>query len=93
MAVADKIRSKLSAALAPVTLEIKDESDLHSGHSGWREGGETHFKVDIVSAAFEGMARVQRHRHVYEILSDELDGPVHALSLTTHTPGEFNNKS
>lgn len=83
MSVADRIKAKLTAALAPSRLVVTDESSLHEGHSGWREGGETHFHVEIVSAAFQGMARVQCHRRIYELLDEEIREGIHALRLTT----------
>jgi BolA protein len=88
MTVADTIREKLIAAFTPVDLVIEDESARHAGHSGARPSGETHFQVRIVSAAFEGLSRVERQRRVYAVLADEMRGPVHALALTTLTPGE-----
>jgi BolA protein len=91
--VADEIRSKLAAGLAPLQLDIVDESHLHAGHSGAPEGGESHFRVAVVSAAFEGVSRVQRQRMVYELLAEELRGPVHALSLTTSTPDETESRN
>ena len=88
MRVASRIRAKLTAALAPERLEIIDESHHHAGHAGARPGGETHFRVEIVSAAFEGQPRILRQRRVHEILSDELKSNIHALSLVTLTPAE-----
>lgn len=88
MTVADTIRAKLTAALAPDALTIEDESSRHAGHSGARPGGETHFRVTVVSPAFEGASRVERQRRVYAILADELNDRVHALALTTLTPAE-----
>ena len=88
MRVASRIRTKLTAALAPERLEIIDESHRHVGHAGARPGGETHFRVEIVSAAFEGQPRVLRQRRVHEILADELKTDIHALSLVTLTPAE-----
>ncbi len=88
MTVADTIREKLIAAFTPVDLVIEDESARHAGHSGARPSGETHFQVRIVSAAFEGLSRVERQRRVYAVLADEMRGPVHALALTTLAPGE-----
>jgi BolA protein len=73
---------------APVRLQIDDESSQHRGHSGYREGGESHFRVEIVSAAFEGKTRVARQRLVYDALKDELAAGLHALALTTLTPAE-----
>ena len=86
--VADRIRAKLMDALTPVSLDIVDESHKHKGHAGYREGGESHFHVTVVSAAFEGQNRVARQRAVYGALAEELAGPVHALSLKLMTPGE-----
>lgn len=88
MSVAETIERKLSAALAPAKLDIVDESHLHAGHAGAREEGESHFRVTIIAAAFENQNRVARQRQVYEILADELAGPIHALALSTLTPGE-----
>ena len=88
MSVAATIESKLAAALQPKRLQVVDESHLHKGHGGYRPGGESHFRVEIVAAAFEGQTRVARQRRVYEILSEELKGGVHALALTTLTPAE-----
>jgi len=88
MRVADRIRAKLSEALQPTRLEIRDDSHRHAGHQGARSEGESHFHVEIVSAAFAGETRVARQRRVYAILAEELIGPVHALGLTTLTPEE-----
>lgn len=86
--VAAVIREKLEQALAPARLEVVDDSARHAGHSGAREGGESHFTVTIEAEAFEGVGRVQRQRRVYGILAEELAGPVHALSLIALAPGE-----
>ncbi len=86
--VADRIRTKLDQAFAPLSLEIQDDSAKHSGHSGAREGGESHFSVVIVSSAFEGLNRVARQRRINQVLAEELAGPVHALSLQARTPAE-----
>ncbi len=88
MPVVDEIRAKLIQGLAPLQLDIVDESHLHAGHSGAPEGGESHFRVAVVSSAFDGVSRVQRQRMVYQLLENELQGSVHALSLTTNTPAE-----
>jgi BolA family transcriptional regulator, general stress-responsive regulator len=88
MAVADRIRAKLTSGLKPLRLEITDDSHLHAGHAGAREGGESHFSVEVVSGAFEGLGRVARQRFVYDLLKDELAGPVHALALRTLAPSE-----
>lgn len=88
MGVKEIIEAKLRAALAPAALEVRDESHLHAGHAGGRPEGETHFRVRVVSAHFEGLTRVERQRLVYEALREEMDNPVHALALRTLTPGE-----
>jgi len=86
--IADTMRDILTARLAPSRLDIVDESDRHSGHSGAREGGESHFIVTIESAAFAGLKSLARQRLVYGLLEDQLKGPVHALSLRLRAPGE-----
>jgi BolA protein len=75
--------------LRPTELKIVDESHLHAGHAGSREGGETHFRIDVVSEAFTGKSRVARHRMVNELLADAFgrDG-LHALAIRARAPGE-----
>jgi len=85
---ADAIRKKLHNAFRPERLEVIDDSARHAGHSGAAEGGESHFNVLIVSAAFQGQGRLQRQRSIYSALAEELAGPVHALSLKALAPGE-----
>jgi BolA protein len=92
MTIAETIRTKLEAAFAPSRLDVRDESEQHRGHAGHREGGETHFRVAIVSAAFEGLSRVDRHRRVHEVLDAELKSRVHALALTLLTPAEASHR-
>jgi BolA family transcriptional regulator, general stress-responsive regulator len=86
--VANRLREKLEASFGPESLAIEDESSRHAGHSGARDGGESHFRVRIVSAAFKGLTRVERQRRVYAVLADEIDAGLHALALTTLTPEE-----
>jgi len=86
--VTQAIRDKLTAAFQPERLEVVDDSARHAGHAGSREGGESHFNVVIVAEAFKGQGRVQRQRAVYTALSEELAGPVHALSLKAFAPDE-----
>ena len=86
--MAARMRAKLEAGFSPSDLVIEDESAKHAGHAGAREGGETHFRIRIVSKSFVGMNRVQRQRKVYEAVADELAERVHALSLVTLTPEE-----
>jgi BolA protein len=87
-AVANAIDNKLRTRFVPQRLSIEDESSQHRGHAGHREGGESHFRVEIVSAEFEGKTRVARQRLVYEALKDEFAAGLHALALTTLTPAE-----
>lgn len=88
MTVAERIRQKIEAGLQPVRLEVINESHQHKGHGGYHPGGESHFRLVIVAAAFAGRSRVDRQRAVYALLADELAATVHALALTTLTPEE-----
>ena len=86
--IASRIERKLTREFAPLRLRILDESHKHAGHSGWQPGGETHFRVDIVTAAFIGQSRIARQRQVYQVLAEELEERVHALTLRTFAPEE-----
>lgn len=86
MSVKAKIEAKLTAAFNPDALEVIDESEQHRGHGGWREGGETHFRVVMKAAGMADMNRVARSRAVHKTLAEELDGPVHALALELSAP-------
>jgi BolA protein len=88
MSVKDNISQKLNEAFAPESLDVADESYLHEGHAGHRPGGETHFRIHIVSRAFEGKSRVERHRMINTLLATELAGPIHALAIRATAPGE-----
>jgi BolA protein len=88
MTVKDNITKKLREAFSPEGLDVTDESHLHEGHAGHRPGGETHFRVHIVSPAFEGKSRIERHRMINTLLAAELAGSVHALAIKAHAPGE-----
>ncbi len=81
MPVRDAIVAKLSAEFAPSHLEVIDESEGHRGHAGWRDGGETHFRVRIATARFAGQSRLARHRAVLDTLDAEMRGGVHALAI------------
>lgn len=81
-----RIESKLREAFAPAVLEVIDESEQHRGHGGWREGGETHFRVRMHAAAFEGQSRVARQRAVNKCLAAELETTVHALAMELDIP-------
>ncbi|MCR4522862.1 MULTISPECIES: BolA family transcriptional regulator [Bosea] len=87
-AIAERITRKLTEAFAPQELKVIDESHQHQGHGGWREGGETHFRVNIVSEAFSGKSRLERHRLVNTALAQELADRVHALAIAAKAPGE-----
>ena len=88
MSIHDIIVKKLTDAFSPSSLRVEDESHLHAGHAGHREGGETHFRVYIVSDAFKGKTRVDRHRMINQSLAAELAGSVHALAIHAGTPEE-----
>ncbi len=81
MTAKERITETLTRAFRPVSLEVVDESAHHKGHAGWREGGETHFRVRIAADAFRGKSRVEMHRMINATLAAELAGGVHALSI------------
>ena len=87
MTLAETIRARL-AALQPVSIELVDESEQHHGHSGWREGGGTHWRVAIVSPRFAGQSPIARHRMVYQAIGELMQNPIHALAITASTPEE-----
>jgi BolA protein len=88
MRTADIITEKLTGAFAPTSLRVEDESHQHEGHTGHRPGGQTHFRVYIVSGAFRGKSRIERHRMINTALTDELQGGVHALAIHAKSPDE-----
>jgi len=88
MRVADIIENKLTAAFAPQSVRVEDESHRHEGHAGHRPGGQTHFRVHIVADAFRGKSRIERHRMVNDVLDAEIKGGVHALAIHASAPGE-----
>ncbi len=81
-----RIRAALERALAPLSLEIHDDSADHVGHAGARNGG--HFRVVIVSETFSGRSRIERHRMVYAAVSDLMGHDIHALSIEARAPEE-----
>jgi BolA protein len=87
MTARDRIAETLTKSFAPERLDVVDESHQHAGHAGHRPGGETHFRVYIVSQAFEGKSRLERHRLVNAALAAELQGGVHALAIQASAPG------
>jgi len=88
MPVCDLITQKLTEAFAPESLRVVDESHQHEGHAGHRPGGETHFRVYIVTEAFRGKSRIERHRMIHATLVRELAGGIHALAIHAAAPGE-----
>ncbi|HZB63326.1 MAG TPA: BolA family protein [Microvirga sp.] len=82
------ITQALQERLQPTSLTVKDESEQHHGHAGWREGGETHFRLYIVSDAFSGKSRVERHRLVNDAVKEAFDRGLHALAIQAKAPGE-----
>lgn len=88
MTMQERLQDKLTQAFTPEHLEVIDESEQHRGHGGWREGGETHFRVRMVSGEFQGQGRVARQRAVNKCLADELATTVHALAMELRAPGE-----
>ncbi len=91
--IAEDMERKLAEALSPSRLEVVDQSHLHVGHAAARPEGESHFAVEVVSAAFAGKSALQRQRMVHGVLAAELAGAVHALSLKTLTPEEDQSPS
>ncbi len=83
----ERIRSALQQSLAPAQLDVEDESHLHAGHAGARDG-RGHFRVHIVSDAFTGMLPLARHRAVYTALGTMMETDIHALSIHARTPNE-----
>jgi BolA protein len=87
LSVAEEIRARL-AALQPESIELEDQSERHRGHAGYREGGNTHWRLVIVARAFAGQPTVARHRMVYQALGGLMQHPIHALAITARAPGE-----
>lgn len=88
MTMKELITRALNERFVPTQIVVTDESHQHHGHAGWREGGETHFRLDIVSAAFDGKSRVERHRLVNEALAEAFARGLHALAIRARAPGE-----
>ncbi len=88
MTLTDWITQTLQENLHPTELTVTDESERHRGHAGWREGGETHYRLHIVSETFAGKSRVERHRLVNEVLKGAFDRGLHALAIQAKAPGE-----
>jgi len=88
VSVTEIITEKLKNVFDPAKFELIDESESHRGHGGWREGGESHFRLRMTSASFIGIGHVQRQRAVNQVLAEELAGPVHAFAMELRAPGE-----
>jgi BolA family transcriptional regulator, general stress-responsive regulator len=93
MSVTSQLQEKLMIGLRPTRLDVINESELHAGHRNTPGTGESHFRILVVSEAFSGKSRIERHRLVNDLLKDELAGSVHALALSTIAPGEALPKS
>lgn len=89
MSVERDIRNKLTEAFAPEALEVVNDSHRHAGHAGSPGTGESHFTIKVVSAAFAGKSRLERHRMVNQVLAAELAGKIHALAVTALAPDEI----
>ena len=87
MSVAQEIRARL-ATLQPERIELVDESEAHRGHAGYREGGNTHWRLTIIAPAFAGKPTVARHRMVYQALGELMQHPIHALAINARAPDE-----
>ncbi|HSP24151.1 MAG TPA: BolA family protein [Saliniramus sp.] len=88
MTMNELIEARLRETLDPIDLSVIDESHLHAGHLGWREGGETHYRIEVVSPLFSGKSRVDRHRLVNAALNDAFERGLHALAIKAKAPGE-----
>lgn len=85
---AARIHATLATALAPAEVRVQDDSAQHAGHAGARPGGQTHYSVTVVAAAFAGLSRVERSRRVHDLLAAEFASGLHALALRLLTPEE-----
>jgi BolA protein len=84
----ERMQELLTARFAPQKIVIEDQSELHGGHAGAQPGGQTHYRLTLVSTAFDGHSRVARQRLVYHALREEFETGLHALSLDLKTPSE-----
>lgn len=86
MGIREDIETILTARFTPSRLEVIDDSERHHGHAGWREGGETHFRIVIASAALDGLNRIEQHRAINEALAAQFDKGLHALQIKVIAP-------
>jgi BolA protein len=87
-AVAAELERRLRQALSPIWLSVRDDSERHRGHAGWRASGGTHFAVTIVAEAFRGLSRLERQRRIYAAVGDLMGAPIHALQIEARSPEE-----
>lgn len=87
-AVAAELERRLRQAFAPLWLSVRDDSERHHGHAGWRESGGTHFAVTIIAEAFRGLSRLERQRRIYAAVGDLMGAPIHALQIEARSPEE-----
>jgi BolA protein len=92
-AVKARIVRKLTEGLAPTALAVIDDSHRHAGHAGHHPEGESHFRIEVASAAFAGKSRIERHRMVNALLAEELAGRVHALAISARAPDDAGGPS
>ncbi len=81
MSRADRMRQLLQDAFNPDQIDIIDDSHKHKGHGGWREGGETHYRLEISAESLKGLSRVKAQQSIYKILKPEFETGLHALSI------------
>lgn len=81
MSIEQHMRERLTAALAPTTLNVTDESEQHRGHAGYQDGGESHWRVVIAAPMLEGQTRLARHRAVHTAIGADIIGRIHALAI------------
>ena len=88
LTITQRIEKKVGETFGAESFSLEDDSAKHAGHAGHQPGGETHFNLSVISDAFAGKNRVQRQRMIYQLLAEELEERVHALSLSLKAPGE-----
>ena len=88
MTMHELIETRLRESLDPISLTVIDESHQHAGHAGWREAGETHYRIAVVSPVFSGRSRIDRHRIVNAALDEAFARGLHALAIQARAPGE-----
>lgn len=87
------IQEKLEQEFAPHFIKLRDDSDKHAGHSGWKEGEVTHLHIVIVSQKFEGLSQIKRHQYIYRVLGEEMKSNLHAVSIKSYSIEEYQKLS